>query len=104
MQPLRRGRAELLQLSAGAQDGRQIPWPVSGEPLGGEGERPDGFQVGVPADRHVEVGGRSAAGIGGRKERPKLIVGILAREMHADESADQPAAERRHSYGHDLPP
>jgi hypothetical protein len=24
--------------------------------------------------------------------------------MHADESADQPAAERRHSYGHDLPP
>jgi hypothetical protein len=25
-------------------------------------------------------------------------------KVHADESADQPTAERRHSYGHDLPP
>ncbi len=104
VQPLSRGCAELLELRTCAEHCGKVSWSIDREALSWERERPDGFEIGMPPDCHIEVGGRPAPWIGGRQKGAEPIVGVPLCQVHADESADQPTAERRHSYGHDLPP
>jgi hypothetical protein len=101
---LRGDGAELLQLATRSEDSRQVPRSIGCEPFCRKGERTDGFEVGMPADRNFEVHGGPALEVRRCGERLGPVLGIPSCDAHPCNSTDQPASEHHGGDDDNLPP